>query len=174
MPTPAALTSSPWEEHAAPPGGETDVLVLHAQWSDGSLHVWAESQSAFVAAHAGRGPETPAGGEGAPVHPFVATRADLAARLRIAEGGAAETSRLTLAMPSHSARMPLPSPHLAHLAGSGEEDDEEFIPENGHAAPAVEPAPIAIERFIVGRKDLENVRDSVMEAIRVLQEASEP
>lgn len=31
-----------------------------------------------------------------------------------------------------------------------------------------------IERFIVGRKELENVRDSLLEAIRLLHEASEP
>ncbi len=165
MQTPAAMTTNgpypaPSHERARSAGSEVDALVVHAQWSDGSLHLWAESQSAFAGAHGGHTAAGPGPGESSgPSHPFAASGAALAARLGL-QG--LEGSRLTLCLPSHPAGLPIPSPHLAHHSGSAEEDDEELGLGVGTGAVA-EPPPIVIGRF-----EVETVRAAGADAARVL------
>lgn len=96
------------------------VLVVHALWSERSLHLWAESSERF-------GGLEGAAGEGMP-HPFAAGRADLdALRAAIDVQTEMTADRMRLRLPTQHDGRPVPSPRLAHAVGheSGEGLDGE-------------------------------------------------
>lgn len=96
------------------------MRVVHANWSDGCLHVWAEvarswseatsrpAPSAEVSSHE-NGRATP------PAHPYAAGGDDLAS---LAErlGLKGEPSQIVLRLPARGG-VPVPSPRLAHALG---------------------------------------------------------
>ncbi len=92
------------------------ALVVHAAWSDRSLHIWAESAAAFAKGAAVAGE----------AHPFAAGREELAAlgeRLAAAGAtGATGGGQVRLRLPTQHDGRPAPSPRLAHTVGH--ESDE--------------------------------------------------
>ncbi len=89
-----------------------DTLVIHAQWADRRLHVWAESLGAW-GRHA-----SPASGNGGLSHSFAAdTRALAAALAEVLPEGIARQGHIELVLPAGADRKPLPSLRLAHAAG---------------------------------------------------------
>lgn len=112
----AALKSKP-----SPPGHEaraSELLVLHTLWSDGRLHVWAESELRCMQSSAL--PVAAAGDDAAP-HAYAAPLSDVASA--IAQAGASvagEHGELTLRLPMIEGR-PAPSPALAHHSGQAAE-----------------------------------------------------
>lgn len=83
--------------------------VLHANWSRGTLHVWAEDADAFDPAESL--PDTP--GEGPIAHPFALDAAAL--RVLLPEG---DPSELVLVLPC-TGTLPVPSPQVESRAGGG-------------------------------------------------------
>ncbi|HYR08845.1 MAG TPA: hypothetical protein VEQ60_13775, partial [Longimicrobium sp.] len=91
------------------------MIAVHACWSPFGLHLWGESSHRLAALEPARGrtPRAPR------PHPFAASARDLREVLaeRVPVGGAG-TGEVTLHLPSR-ARVPLASPHLAHVAADG-------------------------------------------------------
>lgn len=93
------------------------VLVLHAQWSAGALHLWGESEARFATStRDGEKPDT---------HPYAEAGDELLERLRVVLpgviGGSLMRGRLALVLPVAGGR-PSPSPRLAHTLGMSAED----------------------------------------------------
>lgn len=94
-----------------------DPVVLHAVWSDGSLHVWCERGS--LLSH--ETPGTPSLTEGAKSHPFAGEPpTEIAALL---DEGAISASTRVLRLPSLNGK-PLPSTRLNLALGRETESDE--------------------------------------------------
>jgi len=103
--------------------------VVHANWSDGALCLWAESGRALIE-HA----PAPAG-----AHPFAASGDELNGIL----GAIGRRVTLRLALPAAGGR-PLPSPRLAHSVGHGAiEEDEATVAEFAVEAAALEANEVA-------------------------------
>ncbi len=84
----------------------SDTLVVHAHWSAGQLHVWAESLAAW-----GRHEGAKRTGAGAPTHPFAATPRELGAALSaVARAEAAAEGTLDLMLPMDAAEAPIAMP----------------------------------------------------------------
>ncbi|MBY0310941.1 MAG: DEAD/DEAH box helicase [Phycisphaerales bacterium] len=99
----------------------TRRLVLHAQWSDGAIHLWGElaaSDSAPLSANATRenGGEK-CSGEQASTHPFSAPADVLRKALGfVGETGGIEDGAITMRLPAVDG-VPIASPHMAHAGG---------------------------------------------------------
>lgn len=102
------------------------LLVVHAHWSDGAVHLWAEGDGENDGTPPADGAVVPAAD---PPHQHAASveqlRAALAGPLAGIEAG---TGSLTLALPAKSG-VALPSPHLAHALGHVEVEAEPESPE---------------------------------------------
>ncbi len=97
--------------------GETviELLVMHAVWTGGSLHLWAEAAREPVPVGAGEEPAA-----GAPSGPLWAESAELLDWLTRAcpTGLGAERSSVQLMLPAHSGA-PIPSDKMEHWSGHG-------------------------------------------------------
>jgi len=88
------------------------MIVLHATWIDGALHLWGESpENIDAVARDSR-------------HPFAASPAQLGAAVagRSRTVASAESVRIWVRLPESGGR-PAPSPRLAHAIGSGAHDE---------------------------------------------------
>src|SRR5690349_11817366 len=121
------------------------MLVLHAIWSQGELHLWGEdarrwsepTRSAPAGANGAPEPE-----EGAP-HPYAAEHAvllDALAAHRV-DANEAESRTLPLRLPVQ-AGIPMPSPSIAHAVGHSTSDDlmEPVVEEGPESVESAEPA----------------------------------
>jgi len=137
------------------------MRLVHVNWSEGALHIWAEVARSWSQASPGALPVDGGGapaGDGerrdgetapAPAHPFAASRAELRAMLApVLEGitpGAdvhqddEEPTGLTLRLPVRDG-VPVPSPRLAHALGHTA----------GNGSGAVELGRVAVETVRVG------------------------
>ncbi len=100
------------------------LLVVHAHWSDGALHLWAEGDVG-AGGNAGSDAALPA------AHPHtLAASAEqiLAALAGPLSGIEVGTGSLSIALPARG-NTPLPSPHLAHALGHVEVEAETEAPE---------------------------------------------
>lgn len=117
--------------------------MLHAVWSDGSLHIWAEHVGGAPAV----GVATAGAGDVAAVHPHADGAAGL---LSVLTGLGINPAALTaasvrLALPSvmvmtaegATAATPLPSPRIAHALGHIQSDEGLAISLSHYQAPAV-------------------------------------
>ncbi|MBX3407334.1 MAG: DEAD/DEAH box helicase [Phycisphaeraceae bacterium] len=94
-------------------GGAPAQIVVHALWTDGALHLWAESVAAFI--------RPPAPADSA-THPFAADGRMLIESLAMAWRSAdppieARPAEVRVRLPADAAGRAAPSPRLAHLAG---------------------------------------------------------
>jgi SNF2 family DNA or RNA helicase len=96
------------------------TLVLHANWSGGRLHLWAEDAGAYArSSRSGEPGRGAAPGETAD-HPFAASAAALGELAERLSGSQARPGSITLLVPCVEGA-PLPSPRLAHASGVTEE-----------------------------------------------------
>lgn len=109
-----------------PGDGVREALVVHAQWSDGQLRVWAECASRHA------GVETAGGGDdpGVDRHPFAATRASVASALshigvRVGEASEREETLEVLLPAGGGDARPLPSAPLSYMLGLSLTEDAE-------------------------------------------------
>lgn len=109
------------------------LLVLHAQWTDGKLHLWAESGAA-----ASSSDSLAVAGSAPPPHPLAVDTESLRSLLSSLMGPAWETTgdaaTIKLRLPSADAgRSPMPSPNLAHAVGGtqGAANDPDDSAEGG-------------------------------------------
>ncbi len=115
--------------------------VLHANWSAGALHLWAESVEVAAPVLARKPGEVPAA---VVAHPFVSGTVELRSLLAAVSSGlqsarlgtnpAAPTQPLALAdgeltmrLPAHG-ELPLPSPSIAHATGHTVSEDGTSLP----------------------------------------------
>jgi SNF2 family DNA or RNA helicase len=142
----------------APLSAGASRLVLHAQWTEGRLHLWAEDPARWRSM-ASRQANTGAGGE----HPFAASDEEVRALLaRIgAEGVASSTQTKTIKLRLPAAGgVPIASPGLSHAVGHIADVEEEFDDElgvdaedpeevlKGADALVAEPEPKAVETVV--------------------------
>jgi non-specific serine/threonine protein kinase len=144
--TEALATTEPAPAGARSAGGA--ALVVHALWTDGALHLWAESVAAFAATNPSADSSR---------HPFAADAVALAGALTGALGAAGaepikgEPAEIRVRLPMGAGGGPAASPRLAHLAGHewGEGLDAEARLLVGVAVPSVRvgaaDAPAALE-----------------------------
>jgi hypothetical protein len=91
------------------------VIAVHACWSPFGLHLWGESATRLSSLAPPRG-RTP---RAARPHPFAADARELREALRpLTPVNRAAAGEITLRLPSRG-RVPLASPHLAHVAPEG-------------------------------------------------------
>ncbi len=112
------------------PDRERGSLVVHAAWTDGRLHLWAEDESLFVP-RIDPGVPDEVRGEGAPPdHPFASGIDQLRRAVAAAIGDrVAASSVLTISLPSHGPLRPVASPALAHQHGEPSDPDAELLAE---------------------------------------------
>ena len=105
-------------------GHTISMIVLHANWTGGALHLWGECAGD---PHAPTLPGAPTPDRAAP-HPFAADAESLRAAIAPVLGEArAEARPITLRLPTAHAK-PLPSARLAHVTGRASHDDEDAPP----------------------------------------------
>lgn len=109
----------------------TQRVVLHAQWSDGAVHLWGELAGAGGGGGA-EGEKTSSDADQPKPHPFAASTDALREALGVIvraeaaggssgggdRGGAVEDSAITMRLPAVEG-VPVASPHLAHARGGG-------------------------------------------------------
>lgn len=116
-------------------------LVLHANWSRGMLHVWAEDARAFA----------PGGGmpaDGAVTHPY-ALGADAVLALTVA----GSPGQLTLMLPCAGGD-PVPSPQLEARSGAAPDAVNEVDFEDPTVAEGAGPAVAVVEQRRVGLREV--------------------
>ncbi len=133
-------------------GATASAMVVHALWSDGCLHLWAESPDRFAQAAASGGGDA---------HPFAASSDELTSlgsALMAAGGVSAGSVRLRL--PTQPDGRPVPSPRLAHAigheAGDGHDDGEaRLLGAFGVSTLMVEPVHVSqlLDRLDSGESD---------------------
>ncbi len=168
-PTPTSLTA-------------TSLVVVHANWCDGSLHLWAERGDSHTRPAA---PGSAVDGDEARDHPGTLDVVTLRSVLGpLVAPGIASTEWLTdgtatLRLPAR-AGVPLPSPRLAHAEGA-ESDEQAENPDSGSApATPADGAPTGGARLLTFRvptlrvpaERAENVLDA-LEAASDVQSDSE-
>lgn len=165
MPSEAVLTSLP-SQSTQSPSAAADALVLHALWSEGRLHMWAESGMRAAQVHTAG---TTTGDEPQP-HPFAASLSDVAASIaRAGASVAGEHGALTLRLPLLDGR-PLPSPALAHQGGQAADSIGEDLDVDDAASDAMEPAadlPVTISPSLA-RVQVPTIRIAAVDAPALL------
>lgn len=95
------------------------MIVLHATWIDGALHLWGESPDRIDAPTRSADQDA----QGSPDHPFASTAAELESLLTDrAPRAASSTAQIDLRLPQYGGR-PVPSPRLAHAVGHSAHDE---------------------------------------------------
>jgi non-specific serine/threonine protein kinase len=128
------------------------LLVVHAHWSDGAVHLWAEDAGA-VAPVAGTAPHAGA----ASPHPFAASSERLAEAVGpLLPSGSGGGGTITLKLPA-AGGVPIPSPHMAHALGHVEIEVEQDHAERSGAKLELFTAPT----LVVKAADVPGVLDAV-------------
>ncbi len=100
------------------------TTVLHANWSDGFLHLWAESSARFGSLSTPQHGTPPATPPEAPPHPFATADFDLSA---LAPGATLSNASVLLRLPAVNGK-PLPSSTLARAMGVSAAADDVAAP----------------------------------------------
>jgi hypothetical protein len=100
------------------------MLIVHANWSQGALHLWAEE----VARLRGPAASQSLNGDGAPTHPFAADTARVLEFLaNVAPDTRAKPDALEMVLPSLG-DAPTPSPEAAHAVGQAVALETDALP----------------------------------------------
>jgi SNF2 family DNA or RNA helicase len=123
------------------------MLIVHANWSQGALHLWAEDPARL------RDAATPGAGDAA--HPFAARTPALAELLQqLAPGCPSVDAALDLVLPSLS-DAPAPSPEAAHALGQSVALETDAPPVPGRfQVPCITLAPLDAVRALAALEDI--------------------
>ncbi len=134
------------------------MLVVHANWSEGCLHLWGESLASASSRSDGAAPD----------HSFAATAREVRSALEVVVGSlnGAKESRLELLLPhraegsngNSTRHSPLPSSRLAGLLGQHSSDDETLTLEPARVQ-AVTLSPKSALQLLLQLRELEGVQN---------------
>ncbi len=140
------------------------LLVVHAHWSEGAVHLWAEGEVGSGKGEGGVGKDVACSST---PHPFAAGADRLREALASALPEGTGIGSLTLALPARDGS-PLPSPHLAHALGHVEVEAE---PDSPASVPAL--AKFTVPTITIKPGDAPRVLDAIEETIEAAVEQAE-